>query len=108
MGITGTEVAKEASDIVLLDDNFASIGAWPSMHLRITYGDSVNAIKWGRNVYDSIRKFLQFQLTVCVSTAGGVAPSLMRARLRPWRSFCLSWAPSCGTSRHSVPSKCSG
>ncbi len=45
MGIVGTEVAKEAADIILLDDNFGSI---------------VTAIKWGRNVYDSIRKFLQF------------------------------------------------
>ena len=49
MGITGTSVAKDASDIVLMDDNFASI---------------VKAVMWGRNVYDSIRKFLQFQLTV--------------------------------------------
>lgn len=49
MGIAGTEVAKEASDIVLLDDNFSSI---------------VKAAMWGRNVYDSIRKFVQFQLTV--------------------------------------------
>jgi len=49
MGKCGTEVAMEASDIILLDDNFASI---------------VKAITWGRNVYDSIRKFLQFQLTV--------------------------------------------
>lgn len=51
MGIAGTEVAKEASDIVLLDDNFASL---------------VKAIIWGRSVYDSVRKFLQFQLTVNV------------------------------------------
>ncbi|KAH3757734.1 calcium-translocating P-type ATPase [Pelomyxa schiedti] len=49
MGITGTEVSKEASAIILMDDNFASI---------------VKAAMWGRNVYDSIRKFLQFQLTV--------------------------------------------
>ena len=49
MGITGTSVAKDASDIVLMDDNFISI---------------VKAVMWGRNVYDSIRKFLQFQLTV--------------------------------------------
>eukprot|EP01133_Synstelium_polycarpum_P008414 gene8414-9896_t len=49
MGIAGTEVAKEASDIVLLDDNFSSIS---------------KAVLWGRNVYDSIRKFIQFQLTV--------------------------------------------
>jgi len=51
MGIAGTEVAKEASDIILMDDNFSSL---------------VKAVMWGRNVYDSIRKFLQFQLTVNV------------------------------------------
>jgi Ca2+ transporting ATPase len=51
MGIQGTEVAREACDIILLDDNFNSI---------------VKAILWGRNVYDSIKKFLQFQLTVNV------------------------------------------
>ena len=49
MGISGTQIAKDACDIVLLDDNFASI---------------VTAAKWGRNVYASIQKFLQFQLTV--------------------------------------------
>uniref|UniRef100_UPI00398EF5C6 plasma membrane calcium-transporting ATPase 2 isoform X16 n=1 Tax=Pristiophorus japonicus TaxID=55135 RepID=UPI00398EF5C6 len=49
MGIAGTDVAKEASDIILTDDNFSSI---------------VKAVMWGRNVYDSISKFLQFQLTV--------------------------------------------
>ena len=49
MNITGTQIAKDACDIVLIDDNFASI---------------VVAVKWGRNVYDSISKFLQFQLTV--------------------------------------------
>ena len=51
MGIQGTDVAKEASDIILTDDNFNSI---------------VKAVMWGRNVYDSIAKFLQFQLTVNV------------------------------------------
>ncbi|XP_064604968.1 plasma membrane calcium-transporting ATPase 2-like isoform X2 [Liolophura sinensis] len=51
MGISGTDVAKEASDIILTDDNFTSI---------------VKAVMWGRNVYDSIAKFLQFQLTVNV------------------------------------------
>ena len=63
MGITGTEVAKEASDIILLDDNFASI---------------LTAVKWGRNIYENVRKFLQFQLTVNVVAMfivflGGVA-----------------------------------
>jgi P-type E1-E2 ATPase len=49
MGLSGTEVAKEAADIILLDDNFASI---------------VTAIKWGRNIYSNVRKFLQFQLVI--------------------------------------------
>ena len=51
MGITGTKVAQSASDIVILDDKFSSI---------------IRAILWGRAVYDNIRKFLQFQLTVNV------------------------------------------
>lgn len=51
MGLTGTEVAKEASDIVILDDNFASI---------------VGGIQWGRSIFENIKKFLQFQLTVNV------------------------------------------
>lgn len=49
MGIAGTEVAKEASDIIVMDDNFASL---------------VSAIMWGRCVNDAVRKFLQFQLSV--------------------------------------------
>lgn len=52
MGIAGTEVAKEASSIILMDDNFASI---------------VKAISWGRCVNDAVRKFLEFQLTVNVT-----------------------------------------
>ncbi|OMH83848.1 Calcium-transporting ATPase PAT1 [Zancudomyces culisetae] len=52
MGIAGTEVAKEASDIILMDDNFSSI---------------VQALKWGRAVNVSVRKFLQFQLTVNIT-----------------------------------------
>ena len=45
MGITGTDVAKGASDIILLDDNFSSI---------------IVALRYGRNVYDNVRKFIQF------------------------------------------------
>ncbi|GAV02486.1 hypothetical protein RvY_13047-2 [Ramazzottius varieornatus] len=52
MGIAGTDVAKEASDIIITDDNFISI---------------VKACMWGRNIYDNICKFLQFQLTVNVA-----------------------------------------
>jgi len=51
MNIQGTDVAKEASDIIIMDDNFASI---------------VKTVMWGRSVYDNIRKFVQFQLTVNV------------------------------------------
>lgn len=43
MGQAGTQVAKDASDIILMDDNFNSI---------------VKAVKWGRNIYDSVKKFL--------------------------------------------------
>jgi Ca2+-transporting ATPase len=52
MGIAGTEVAKEASDIILMDDNFASI---------------VKAIIWGRCINDAVRKFLQFQISTNVT-----------------------------------------
>ena len=45
---SGTDIAKEASDIIILDNNFTSI---------------ITAIIYGRNIYDNIRKFLQFQLT---------------------------------------------
>jgi ATPase, P-type (transporting), HAD superfamily, subfamily IC len=51
MGISGTDVAKNASDIIIMDDKFSSI---------------VKAVLWGRSVFDNIRKFLQFQLTVNV------------------------------------------
>ncbi|KZP06773.1 ATPase, P-type, K/Mg/Cd/Cu/Zn/Na/Ca/Na/H-transporter [Athelia psychrophila] len=52
MDIAGTEVANEASDIILMDDNFASI---------------VKAIMWGRCVNDAVRKFLQFQVPTNVT-----------------------------------------
>jgi Ca2+-transporting ATPase len=52
MGRTGTAVAKEASDIILLDDSFRSI---------------VNAIMWGRSLYLNIQRFIVFQLTINVT-----------------------------------------
>lgn len=55
MGKTGTAVAKEASDIILLDDSFGSI---------------VNAVMWGRSLYENIQRFILFQLTVNVAALG--------------------------------------
>ncbi|XP_011016691.1 PREDICTED: putative calcium-transporting ATPase 13, plasma membrane-type [Populus euphratica] len=52
MGIRGTEVAKESSKIVILDDNFISV---------------VTMLSWGRCVYNNIQKFIQFQLTMNVA-----------------------------------------
>ncbi len=67
MGLSGTEVAKEASDIVLLDDNFASI---------------MKAVHWGRTLYENIQKFIQFQLTINFS-------ALMTAFLSPFLNIFL-------------------
>lgn len=65
MGVAGTEVAREASDIILMTDDFTDI---------------VQAIKWGRTVAESIKKFIQFQLTVnitaCVLTFVSAVASL--------------------------------
>uniref|UniRef100_A0A804QAS6 P-type Ca(2+) transporter n=1 Tax=Zea mays TaxID=4577 RepID=A0A804QAS6_MAIZE len=52
MGISGTEVAKESSDIIILDDDFTSV---------------VKVVRWGRSVYGNIQKFIEFQLTVNVA-----------------------------------------
>ncbi|KAL3034129.1 hypothetical protein AAZX31_02G175600 [Glycine max] len=49
MGISGTEVAKENADVIIMDDNFTTI---------------VNVARWGRAIYINIQKFVQFQLTV--------------------------------------------
>lgn len=64
VGVAGTSIAKDASDILLMDNNFASI---------------VQAVKWGRNVYAGVARFLQFQLTinaVAIATAVGGALAL--------------------------------
>ncbi|EKG21343.1 ATPase P-type H+ transporting proton pump [Macrophomina phaseolina MS6] len=71
MGIAGTEVAKEASAIILMDDNFTSI---------------LTALMWGRAVNDAVRKFLQFQLTVNITAVlltfiSSVSDSEMRSVL---------------------------
>lgn len=72
MGKAGTDVAKAASDIILLNDSFASI---------------VRALVWGRNIHEQIQKFLQFQLTVNVTALSLTVLSLF---LPNFKSFPLS------------------
>ncbi|KAJ5120267.1 ATPase P-type K/Mg/Cd/Cu/Zn/Na/Ca/Na/H-transporter [Penicillium bovifimosum] len=73
MGISGTEIAREASSIVLMDDRFSSIA---------------NAIMWGRTVSDAVKKFLQFQITITFTSVGlafvsAVADSSQQSVLTP-------------------------
>jgi Ca2+-transporting ATPase len=76
MGITGTEVSKEAADMVLTDDNFATI---------------VGAVEGGRSIYDNILKFVRFQL----STNIGAILSLIGAQLAglpvPFTAIQVLW-----------------
>jgi Ca2+ transporting ATPase len=76
MGIAGTQIAKDAADIILLDDNFASI---------------VTAAKWGRNVYASIQKFLQFQLTVNVAAVITAIVGAVAYQRSPLAAIHLLW-----------------
>jgi len=76
MGIAGTQIAKDAADIILLDDNFASI---------------VTAAKWGRNVYASIQKFLQFQLTVNIAAVITALVGSFYVQKSPLAAIQLLW-----------------
>ncbi|CAF3326610.1 unnamed protein product [Rotaria socialis] len=76
MGIQGTDVAKQASDIILTDDNFSSI---------------VKAMMWGRNVYDCIAKFLQFQLTANLSAGFISVVSAAAISSVPLRAVQMLW-----------------
>ncbi len=76
MGIAGTQIAKDAADIILLDDNFASI---------------VTAARWGRNIYASIQKFLQFQLTVNISAVVTALVGAFAYQSSPLAAIQLLW-----------------
>ena len=76
MGLAGTQIAKDACDIVLLDDNFASI---------------VTAANWGRNVFDSISKFLQFQLTVNIVACTLAIVGAFAFQISPIAAIQMLW-----------------
>lgn len=76
MGISGTELAKETADIILLDDNFNSI---------------VVAVKWGRNIYDNIRKFIQFQLTVNIVAVTAAIVGAITIKQSPLTAVQMLW-----------------
>ena len=76
MGIAGTEVSKEASDIVLLDDSFSTI---------------VKAIKWGRGIYENFQRFIQFQLTVNVVAFLTVILAELFGHKMPFTTLQLLW-----------------
>lgn len=76
MGIAGTEVTKEASDMVLLDDSFTTI---------------VKAVQWGRAIYENFKRFIQFQLTVNVSSVIVVICSIFAGFAAPFTALELLW-----------------
>lgn len=76
MGISGTEVSKEASDIVLLNDSFATI---------------VKAIEWGRGIYQNFQRFIQFQLIVNLSSVLIVLGVVIMGFSTPFTALQLLW-----------------
>ncbi len=76
MGVSGTGVAKEASDIVLLDDAFSAI---------------VNAIRWGRGIYENFKRFISFQLTVNIASVITVFVSILLGFDAPFTALQLLW-----------------
>jgi magnesium-transporting ATPase (P-type) len=76
MGEDGCAAAKEHADIILTDDNFTSV---------------LNAIRWGRNIQDNTRKFVQFQMTINISCLVFVILSVITLGFSPFSVFQLLW-----------------
>jgi len=76
MGIAGTQTCLKAADIIILDDSFHNV---------------VAAVSWGRNVYDNIQRFLQFQLTVNVNALFTVLISSLVTGETPLHAIQLLW-----------------
>lgn len=76
MGRTGTDVSKEASEMILVDDNFATI---------------VAAIEEGKSIYNNIKNFLRFQLTTSIATLSMVASSTLFGLPLPLTPIQILW-----------------
>lgn len=76
MGITGTQVTKEASDIILLDDSFATV---------------IKAVRHGRGIYENFRRFITFQLTVNLAAVLTVTLSVLLGFPPPFSPLQLLW-----------------
>lgn len=76
MGVTGSEITKEAADVILLDDSFGTI---------------VKAISFGRNVYRNLQRFILFQLTVNLSAVMFIILSLVTGHGAPFNTLQLLW-----------------
>lgn len=76
MGISGTEVSKNAADIILTDDSFSTI---------------VKGIQWGRGIYDNFQRFVQFQLTVNVIAFLVAIISQVMGQEMPFTTIQLLW-----------------
>ena len=91
MGIAGTAVAREASQIIITDDNFNSIVKGMLVCICCDGADIDAAVSWGRNVYDSISKFLQFQLVVNVVAITLAVIGVFSIGDSPLRAIQLLW-----------------
>lgn len=76
MGITGSEVAQEASDVILRDDSFSTI---------------IKAIRWGRSIYENFQRFIQFQLTVNIVAFLAAILSIVFKFKLPFTTIQLLW-----------------
>lgn len=76
MGISGTEVSKNASDIILTDDSFSTI---------------VDGIKWGRGIYENFQRFIQFQLTINIVAFMIAVISQVMGKEMPFTTIQLLW-----------------
>ena len=77
MGVSGTEVSKEAGDIVLLDDSLSTL---------------VNAVRWGRGIYENFKRFIVFQLTANAASVAVVLGSVILLREKvPFTALQLLW-----------------